>query len=216
MKILKKIGVMSILFASMFSLVGCEKETEKEENSEEVRELTSLKNNEVLVVGSESFSNYVDVNTTISVITYTKEIVYSLYRTSYDRTNSVNYNGYYYSWESNRVEDELLLGSKRQTTEYTYKYLAYEDNQKILVKSVVKTSYKYSYTGGWKVIDPKYTFDLNGYFESTDDLMEKCPLLMQQINTSETYRYYVDTNTPEYISNNKNTYTTYYYIQIVK
>ena len=209
---MKKIIAFLMCVILLFACVGCNK-------GDNVAELSELSANQVLVVGSKVFRNYIDEEEEEDVyLEYVSDITYTLKRSSYNNYDEsyVLYNGYYYYWSINESKIQSKIGTKKVTNTYKYSYLALgADNQNVLVKTTQKTVLEYSYSGG--IIEKPfelYTY-LNNYFTSLTDLKEKCIELYNKLDQSPTKKYHVSANDITEITYNVKTYNNYFYIERV-
>ena len=173
--VLKKFTTALITLTMCIGTAGCTtKKAAETTNVEKVigaQKLTNLGQNEVLVIGDDQFKNIEYSEEKYSYLTYTNAIEYNLVRTSYSSSSYVSYGSYYYYWEISKHNDELLLGKQTDTYIVTYEYLVYENSETILVKTKQEKSVSYNYNGGWKSIEPEYTFIGNGpYFEDLSNM----------------------------------------------
>lgn len=202
----KKIILLPLL---VLAISGCSN------NSNKGNDFTPLKNNETLYVGGQAMfrNNYVsDEHTT--VISYIAEQNYTLNRSTYNQGNNfVYYNNYYYYWNINTINDTSIVGTRTVSINTTYSYLKYGKEENIAVRTKTETVTSYNYKSGYKTFNRAYNIQLNNYFASTNALMENCPELYAQVDTSTKTKVYVSTNTAPQISTNINVYNTYYYIE---
>lgn len=208
---MKKLLAFLLAVTMTFCFAACA----MSDTSSSSNRLVFLDDNEVLNVGNRSFMNYEDENETIQTLTYVNSVTYTLNRSYYENSSdSVYYGGYYYYWTTANSSETLTLGKATTKTVYTYAYLPYGENEKILVKSTVATKTSYDYDGGWIEKPVAVETVLNGYFTSFTKLASACPELAQKVNEAATAKkYYIDVSTPDTISSSENFYDTYFYIE---
>ena len=204
--IMKKTLILLILTLTVFALASCAKSNE----------FIALDKDEVLVIGNDqkSFMNYEDETEEISTLNYTLSVTYTLQRYSYQRYgDEVYYKNYYYRWNTETCQETEMLGTKTVKQSYTYSYLPYGEDEKIVVKATVSTNTSYDYEGGWVEKPVEVIINLNGYFSDISAIQTNCPELAEIISLESTRKYYIDTTTPDEISSSKEFYNTYYYIE---
>ena len=197
---------MTLCFASCSSNGG---------SSSSSNHLIALADNEVLNVGNNSFMNYEDETETVQTLTVTLSVTYTLNRSYYESySDAVYYNGYYYYWTIENTTETQTLGKATTKNVYTYSYLPYGENEKVLVKTTTARQTTYDYEGGW--VEKPITVDtnLNGYFASFSKLESDCPDLAKTVKEAPTSKkYYVDVTTPDSTTSSKNFYDTYFYVE---
>ncbi len=175
----------------------------------------ALNDNQTLVVGNSKYYNTTEEVTTTDSYTYIVETTFTLRRSSYRYDDYVEYNGYYYYWDTEDVTATATLGKSTLKNTTKYYYLTYgADKENIRVKKVTETSKSYDYQGGFRTHNRTINYNLNGYFDSISNLEIVCPELLAKIDNVETKKYYVDTTTPNRISTNYyGGSDTYYYFE---
>jgi hypothetical protein len=205
---MKKTISIILFVAMLFCFVSC--------SAGPVKGYTDLKNNETLVVAGNKYFNSESSETKPQYLTYTKQVIYTLNRSSYASSNdAVQYNSYYYYWTKETVTEQEKLGELTIKTKITYDYLTYgEENVNVNVRKAVSKEYDYSYDGGFVEKQFSHKENLRGYFTSLEKLEELCPELLEKIDTSGKAQYYVDVVTPEEVTYETRTYTdTYFYFE---
>lgn len=212
-KIMKKLFLILLSALMLLSLASCDSGSDMES----ANRFIALKDDEVLTVGTNQdvFMNYEDEREENKQLTYTLSVTYTLNRTSYENGyyDSVYYNGYYYYWTSDKQTETEELGKQTTKTVYTYEYLPFGENEKVLVKTTVLTKVSCDYKGGWFEKTHEATLKLNGYFNSFDQLKNDCPLLADKIDISGKEKLYVDVTIPDRITSYEEFYEIYYYIE---
>ena len=209
---MKKIAVLLLATIMLMSLISCGADDPVPNNT-----FISLSNDEILYIGQNSgrFMNYEDENVTIDKLNYVYAEEYTLWR-SYSPSSYydyVEYEGYYYYWNKYTTNENVELGERTTTTNYSYSYLPYLENEGVDIKVTAKTTVSFDYEGGWIEKDVTVDIDLNGYFESFEALKTACPELAKKIDTTTTRKYYVDVTIPDNIATEHNFYDKYYYIE---
>ena len=196
------------------SLIGCK---EKEKPTNDNNTFVELANDETLFVGNNHFfRNTYNVDTQEVTSNYIVEHQYILYRTTYSSgAGSVYYNGYYYYWQVNDVEDTYLFGNRTTTTTTVYSYLKYGQDENIAVKATTTTVTTYDFESGFVSIPKTFYIQLNGYFTSVDNIETNCPDLYYQVDRNPTQRIYKSARETKTVNSNTNTYNTYFYIEKV-
>jgi hypothetical protein len=189
-----------------------------ETNATEINHFTPLGNDMTLYVGANGvFTNYEIENKTEEYLSYLSSVTYTLRRSSYRYSEEipyVEYDGYYYYWETDNIYEEIMLGEKTVKNTYEYAYMPYGEKNNINVRLTRTTETTYDYEGGFISKDFDYTVDVGYYFDSWNELRMLCPELAKRINTTGTKKYYVDVTTPTSISYNTESFTeTYYYFE---
>lgn len=203
----KTLAILILLTMSLF-MFACSN------NGGTTNKFIEFKDDEVLYVGSNmQFMNYEDEVETVRTLTYTKKTTYELRRTYYLDSNSVEYNGYYYYWTRSTVSDEEELGKMITKYTYEYSYLPYGSEEDLIVKTKVTEEKSFDFEGGWIEKKVENEFQLNNYFESINDLKQKCPKLYEKLDLKENNKFYIDTDVPTITASSNETYTTYYYIE---
>lgn len=205
---MKKIAaLLSCSFLVLGLATACKDKTE-------TNSFTDLKKDEALFVGTEdTFVNLENTKKETVSLSYTVSVKYSLVRSSYEHSNAIEYEGYYYYWNTAETTDEAILGNKTTTTTLTHSYLPYGQDENIVVRSETKTTTSYDYKGGWIEKDFSYELNLNNYFSNFAALKTACPELASKIDVSGKKKYYVDVTTPEKTYVQMETFeSTYYYI----
>lgn len=207
---MKKIFALVLAVGSIFALAGCNK------GEPGASSFTDLKKNQTLYIGKDGvYQNYVEEETSTEYLTCEVKVTYTLERSSYEFSSvpCVEYDSYYYYWETTKIEDEVELGEKKTKRTYTYSYLPFgSDNENIALKTSSKVQVSYDYKGGFVTKDREVKYELNGYFADWDELCDESSELADLIDISESKKYYVDTTTPVQVSSSVKTYTgTYYY-----
>ena len=208
---MKKIALVLVVVILTLSLVSCASGEIKSKNK-----FTKLRDNEVLVIGTEntSFKNFEDETVTVKELTYILSKTYTLRRSSYDNnSDSVLYNGYYYYWTTSTQTEKMVLGHQTTKNVYTYEYMPIIENESVLVKVTNLTKVSFDYEGGWIEKVATTNTVLNGYFTSFATLVNDCPALADLIDLSPVEKYYVDVTVADTITTTRNTFNSYYYIE---
>ena len=192
------------------AFAACEKEAEETGKS-----FTELKNGQTLVAAGEKYLNIVDEETEKDYLTYVSRVTYTLIKTSYSFEDAVEYEGAYYYWKTDKIEDEYYLGTSKNKYTTQYSYLEYgQKEENIVIKCKLVEDKTVSYEGGWISLDRNVEIKLNGYFSDISSLKKLCPELLKKIDTSTRAEYYVDITIPTEISiEYKNYPNTYYYFE---
>ncbi len=217
---MKRILILTLAALMLLTCTACNaaKDTEDETTAAEINRFTAMENDVTLYVGANAvFTNYEIENKTEQYLTYLISVTYTLRRTSYNFSEeipSVEYDGYYYYWETDDVYEEILLGERTVKNTYEYAYMPYGDKNNISVRMIRTTETTYDYEGGFISKDFDYTVDVGHYFDSWSELRMLCPELAKLVNTTGTKKYYVDVTTPTTTSYNTESFTdTYYYFE---
>lgn len=193
----------------VFLVGGCSKNNIEED----YRTYQDIPTNMVLDVGGKKFSNTYESIDTKVYMDYISAKIHTLHRSSYETSNSVYHNGYYYYWQSENVYDSLLLGTKTETITKDYSYIIYGEDTNISIKSKTTVITKYSYES--TILEKEFTstFDLNGYFESIDALKQDCPKLLENIEIKGKNVYPVSAKAKTEIFYEDNNYSQFYYFE---
>ena len=210
-KILSLLLLVCLLVPCSLVLTGC-----KDKEPDKFATFTELGAGDTLFVGqSAKFKNYRSADVEDYYLTYPALAIASLARTtsssySYD---SVYYNGYYYYWNIEKTNENLLLGQKTTVTSKSYSYMIYgKDNTNIVVKTTTKIETTYNFKCGMIEKPCEVVFDLNGYFGSVSDLKTKSLDLYNKVQVSDTTKHYIAAPKTTY-SHSENTYNdTYFYL----
>lgn len=214
---MKRILILTLTALMLLACTSCTG-MKDETNVTEINRFIPLENDLTLYVGANGvFTNYEIENKTEEYLTYLSSVTYTLRRSSYSYGEDipfVEYEGYYYYWETDNIYEEIMLGEKTVKNTYEYAYMPYGEKNNINVRLTRTTETTYDYEGGFISKDFDYTVDVGYYFDSWNELRMLCPELAKRINTTGTKKYYVDVTTPTSISYNTESFTeTYYYFE---
>ena len=219
---MKKLLLLSLSVLLVFTLISCNtsgvSDPERETNPSEINRYIPLDNDVTLYVGSnKTYTNYEVESITPEYLNQLVSVTYTLRRSSYANGYDipyVEYENYYYYWNTENTHEEILLGSKTVKTTCRYEYMPFGEANNINIRTIRTTETTYDYEGGFVTKDFDYTVDVGYYFDSWEDLQEKCPDLAKQINTSGSKKYYVDVTSPNTVTYDTYTATdTYYYFE---
>ena len=208
---MKKIIALLLTTLLMFCAVGCGK---SDTGASPFIELTA---DQTLFIGTDDIlRNFDDERETEEYLEYISNITYTLNRSYYQQSDSVEYAGWYYYWNISETTSKTKIGTKKVTYQYRFSYLPLgADNLNVLVKKIIKTITEYSYSGGMINKPYELTVNLNGYFTSQDAMKNSCVELYNKVERSGTRKYnvsVVDTVDYSYTINN---YNSYYYIETI-
>lgn len=217
---MKRILAIVLVIASLLGLSACGDTS----NDALTNKFIVLGAGETLNIGTTmSVTNSVTETTEEYYLDYVSAVTYTLHReywSSYYGTVPEGYyresetSNYYLYWEKDVITSSAYMGNVTQKKECTYQYIPYAQSESIAVKRIVATSYSYDFAGGFIEKEILYNIDLNGYYESMEELERLHPDFAKMAYTGNTSdRYYVDTTIPKEIVVSEQSYSnTYYYI----
>ncbi len=207
----KTLSIVLLLLLSVSMLFSCGRTTTTK------NQLTALNDNELLYVDGRAlpFVNASNKTETITNLSYTESVTYTLSRTAYSGySNSILYDGYYYYWSTNENTVSEKIGTKTTETTTLYSYMPYAQDISVVVKAENFIKASYDYEGGWITKHADISYNLGSYFTDINDLKTKSLDLYNLINHETERKYYIDTKSNnEYISSSVNTYNGYFYIE---
>ena len=185
--------------------------------SKNTDDFKALKNDQVLHIGNVSYKNQDTSITNTYILRVEKKVTYTLEKTNSNYYES--YEGYakigdytYYFVPTVETKEEAL-GNITEKISIKYEYMPYSETENIVLKTIKTTQKIYDFADEGFVEKPRtYEINLNGYFDSVDELMTIAPELFSTVDTSETKKYYFEVGKPPITTTQTKKFETYFYI----